>query len=299
MAAPNIRSTKLVATIGPACNSVPIIREMIAAGMNVARLNLSHATHADHAELAAKVREAAADLGVPVAIMADTKGAEVRTGVVQNGRVELVEGAPFTLTTEARTGDAAGVSVSHPGLPSELSAGSAVFLDDGRIELRVERVSRNAIECRVVKGGALGNRKGLNAPGARLNPAAMGRDDLEDLLFTVKLDVDYLAASFVKSAADVLVIREILRGQGAAIPIIAKIENRQAVATLDVLKSMEMFKKVNVPLLGIIENMAYFIAPDTGARYDIFGSGGAARLAAQIGIPLLGQIPLGISVMCG
>ena len=232
MAAPNIRSTKLIATIGPACSSVPIIRDMIRAGMNVARLNLSHATHADHAALAASVREASAELGIPVAIMADTKGAEVRTGVVEGGRVELADGAAFTLFTDTRTGDATGVSVSHPGLPSELSAGSAVFLDDGRIELRVERVAGNTIQCRVVKGGPLGNRKGLNAPGARLNPSAMGRDDLDDLLFTVKLGVDYLAASFVKSAADVLVIREILRGQGAAIPIIAKIENRQAVANL-------------------------------------------------------------------
>jgi pyruvate kinase len=205
---------------------------MILAGMNVARLNLSHATHDDHATLANRVREAAAELGVPVAIMADTKGAEVRTGVVAGGRVELTEGAAFTLSTEPRVGGADGVSVSHQDLPSELAPGSAVFLDDGRIELRVERVRSDAIECRVVKGGPLGNRKGLNAPGSRLHPAAMGRDDLDDLLFTVKLGVDYLAASFVRSAADVLVIREILRGQGAAIPIIAKIENREAVANL-------------------------------------------------------------------
>jgi pyruvate kinase len=232
MAAPRIRSTKLVATIGPACNSVPVIKEMIRAGMNVARLNLSHATHADHAALAARVREASAELGVPVAIMADTKGAEVRTGEVEGGRVELAEGAKFTLFTEPRTGDASGVSVSHPGLPGELTPGSAVFLDDGRIELRVERVTKSAIECVVVQGGVLANRKGLHAPGSRLNPAAMGPDDLDDLLFTVELGVDYIAASFVKSAADVLVMREILRGQGAAIPIVAKIENRQAVANL-------------------------------------------------------------------
>jgi len=226
------RSTKLIATIGPACSTMPMIRDMIRAGMNVARLNLSHATHADHAALAANVRQASEELGVPVAIMADTKGAEVRTGAVAGGRVELADGATFTLYTDARMGDASGVSVSHAGLPGELSPGSAVFLDDGRIELRVERVTRSAIECRVMKGGVLGNRKGLNAPGARLNPSSMGRDDLADLLFTVELGVDYLAASFVKSAADVLLIREILRGQGAAIPIIAKIENREAVANL-------------------------------------------------------------------
>ncbi len=227
-----IRSTKLVATIGPACSSVETIGEMIRAGMNVARLNLSHATHADHAKLAGSVREASAAEGVPVAIMADTKGAEVRTGDVKGGRAELEEGASFTLFSEARSGDAHGVSVSHAELPLEVSSGGAIFLDDGRIELRVERITRSAIECRVVQGGVLTSRKGLSAPGARLSPAAMGRDDLRDLLFAVELGVDYLAASFVKSPADVLVIREILRGQGAAIPVIAKIENHEAVARL-------------------------------------------------------------------
>jgi pyruvate kinase len=232
LATPRIRSTKLVATIGPACSEPEVIRSMIRAGMNVARLNLSHATHADHATLATRVREASDALGVPVAIMADTKGAEVRTGDVAGGRVTLAEGAAFTLFTEPRVGDAEGVWVSHAGLAAELPPGSSVFLDDGRIELRVEKVARRAIECRVVQGGTLGNRKGLNAPGARLNPAAMGPDDLDDLLFSVELGVDYLAASFVKRANDVLVIREILRGQGAEIPIIAKIENREAVAHL-------------------------------------------------------------------
>jgi pyruvate kinase len=232
VAVPRIRSTKLVATIGPACSDPQVIRSMIGAGMNVARLNLSHATHADHATLATRVREASAELGVPVAIMADTKGAEVRTGDVADGRVALAEGAPFTLFTEPRRGDATGVFVSHAGLAADLPVASAVFLDDGRIELRVERSTRAAIECTVVQGGMLGNRKGLNAPGARLNPAAMGPDDLDDLLFSVELGVDYLAASFVKSANDVLVIREILRGQRAEIPIIAKIENREAVSRL-------------------------------------------------------------------
>src|SRR5262249_52158600 len=148
----------------------------------------------DHALLAARVREASAELGVPVAIMADTKGAEVRTGELAGGRAELVEGEVFVLFTEQRQGDARGVSVSHPRLPAKLPVGSAVFLDDGRIELRVERATKDSLECRVVQGGVLANRKGLNAPGARLEPAAIGPADLDDLLFTVELGVDYLAA---------------------------------------------------------------------------------------------------------
>jgi len=232
MAKPRIRSTKLVATIGPACSSPDVIRDMIRAGMNVARLNLSHATHADHAALAARVREASEALGVPVALMADTKGVEIRTGEMAGGRAQLEEGASFTLYTEARVGDAHGVSVTHARLPAEVSPGGAIFLDDGRIELRIERVTPAAIECTVVQGGVLTSRKGVNAPGARRSPAAMGPGDLEDLLFAVELGVDYLAASFVKSATDVHVIREILRSQGGEIPVIAKIENHEAVARL-------------------------------------------------------------------
>jgi pyruvate kinase len=238
MADRRIRSTKVVATIGPACREVATIREMIRAGMNVARLNLSHAGHAEHAELAARVRKAAAELGVPVAIMADTKGAEIRTGELLGGRAELVEGAVFTLRTRfasreaAGPGDARGVSVSHPQLDAELSPGAAVFLDDGRIELRVERIAPGAIECRVVRGGALGERKGLNAPGASRGPSALGPDDLADLHFAAGLDVDYLAASFVRGPEDVRAIRAILRERGAEVPVIAKIENREAVSHL-------------------------------------------------------------------
>ncbi len=227
-----IRSTKLVATIGPACREVATIREMIRAGMNVARLNLSHATHAEHAELAARVRKAATELGASVALMADTRGAEIRTGELLGGRAELVEGAVFTLRTSGGPGDARSVSVSHPKLDAELSPGAAIFLDDGRIELRVERVAKGALECRVVRGGVLGDRKGLNAPSARRGPAALGPEDLADLHFAAGLGVDYLAASFVRGPDDVRAIQAVLRERGAEIPVIAKIESREAVGHL-------------------------------------------------------------------
>ena len=227
-----IRSTKLVATIGPACRELDTIRELIRAGMNVARLNLSHADHAEHAELAARVRKAAAELGTPVALMADTRGAEIRTGELAGGRAELAVGAAFALRHDGELGDAEGVSVSDPHLAVDLALNAALFLDDGRIELRVERVESGAIHCRVVRGGVLGDRKGLNAPGAKRGPSALGPEDLEDLRFAAELGVDYVAASFVHGPEDVEAIRAILGEHGAEIPIIAKIENRDAVGRL-------------------------------------------------------------------
>ncbi len=227
-----IRSTKLVATIGPACRELETIRELIRAGMNVARLNLSHANHTEHAELAARVRKASDELGTPVALMADTRGPEIRTGELHGGRAELLVGAPFTLRPDGGLGDARSVSVSDPHLGAELSAGAALFLDDGRIELRVERVVGGAIECRVVRGGLLSDRKGLNAPGAKRGPSALGSEDLADLRFAAELGVDYVAASFVRGPEDVAAVRTILSQHGAEIPVIAKIENRDAVGRL-------------------------------------------------------------------
>jgi pyruvate kinase len=227
-----IRSTKLVATIGPACRELETIRELIRAGMNVARLNLSHADHTEHAELAARVRKASAELGTPVALMADTRGAEIRTGELAGGRAELAVGASFTLRSNGEIGDAQSVSVTDPYLAEDLAPHASLFLDDGRIELRVERVEAGAIHCRVVRGGVLGDRKGLNAPGAKRGPSALGAEDLDDLRFAAELGVDYIAASFVHGPEDVAAIRTILAQHGAEIPIIAKIENRDAVGHL-------------------------------------------------------------------
>jgi pyruvate kinase len=179
------------------------------------------------------VRQASREASANVAIMIDTKGVEIRTGEVDRGSVELVEGDPFTLWTDKRLGDATGVSVSHARLPAEVEQGSRVFLDDGHIELRVESTEKEAVRCTVVRGGELGTRKGVNVPGAALSLSAMGPADLEDLLFAVELGVDYVAASFVRGSADVLVIREILRSRGADVPVIAKIENREGVAKLE------------------------------------------------------------------
>ena len=201
--------------------------------MNVARLNFSHGSHEDHRRLAEMVRTASADLGSNVAIMVDTKGAEIRTGELEDGPIVLADGDSFSLWTDGRKGNVSGVSVNHKRLPAEVKVGGRVFLDDGYLELEVQSVETDEVRCRVVRGGELGARKGVNVPGTSLSLSSMGPADLDDLLFAVELDVDYVAASFVRSAADVTVIREILRSRGSEIPIIAKIESKEGVDHID------------------------------------------------------------------
>jgi pyruvate kinase len=228
-----LRKTKVIATIGPACDSTARITQMIEAGMNVARLNFSHGTHEEHRERLRRVREASRALDAHVAVMLDTKGAEIRTGALESGSVELAEGAPFTLVVGDALGTKERVSVSYSKLAHEVKLGSAILLDDGRIELRVARLSDDGIQCEVVRGGELSSRAGLNVPDASLTLSSVDTDRRDDLRFALDHDVDYIAASFVKSAADVDEIRRFLEEEGAEIPIIAKIENRESVQNLD------------------------------------------------------------------
>ena len=228
-----IRKTKLIAPIGPACDSSETIKAMIRAGMNVARLNFSHGTHEEHRKRLETIRQAADELGAFIAIMLDTKGVEIRTGRLQGGMAELVTGGRFTLYTDGRLGDATGISVSHRELPREIDVGSFILIDDGVIELRVTSVGPDCIECEVTRGGRLGDRKGVNVPGASLSVQSLTPENREDLLFAIEHDIVYIAASFVRNAADVLEIRNFLLERGATIPIIAKIENREGVENLD------------------------------------------------------------------
>jgi pyruvate kinase len=227
------RRTKIIATIGPACDAQAIIEDMINAGMNVARLNLSHGSFAEHAARIARVRAAATQAGAYTAILMDTKGSEIRTGTVSGGQAELVAGASFALGYEARAGDASGVSVSYAGLGDAVRPGDSVLLDDGAMELRVESVSESGVLTSVVRGGVLRDSKGVNLPGSELELSAEDRLTREELTFAAEQQVDYIAASFVQGEKDVLAIRGILDELGAKIPIIAKIENRAAVANLE------------------------------------------------------------------
>ncbi|MGD2073474.1 MAG: pyruvate kinase [Gammaproteobacteria bacterium] len=233
----SIRKTKIVATIGPACDAPDALRAMIQAGMNVARLNLSHGTFEEHFERLTRIRQAAADLDTNVAIMIDTRGIEIRTGVLAQDLVELNAGGRFTLYTRDYPGDAQGVSVTFRGLAREVSSGTTILLDDGAIELRVESVESDAIHCRVVHGGTLRSRKSVNLPDTRLSLSLVGPENREDVIrelnFATENEVDYIAASFVQSADDILKMREILTEHNVQIPIIAKIENKAGVANLE------------------------------------------------------------------
>jgi len=228
-----IRKTKVVATLGPACDAPELQAELIRGGMNVARLNFSHGTHEDHRKRLESLRQVAAGLGANVAVMLDTKGVKIRTGRLEGGAAQLAAGQPFALYTDGRTGNAAGVSVSYPDIEDEVREGGTILLHDGSIELRVLAVRKGEVRCEIVRGGRLEDRQGVNLPGARLSSTILLRETREDLLFAVEHDVDYIAASFVRGAEDVLEIRRFLEDHGAQIPIIAKIENEEAVRNLE------------------------------------------------------------------
>ena len=206
---------------------------MIDAGMDVARLNFSHEDHARHRARLDRVRAAAQRAGSHVAIMLDTKGAEVRTGSIIDG-VVLEKGAGFRLFADDALGDVSGVSISYPNLVSELSPGTPVLIDDGHIELVVEALGEGSLECRVVRGGELSNHKGINVPGTSLLLDGLNDANQADLQFAIDNGIDYIAASFMRRAEDVVAIREFLAKRGGeALQIIAKIENREGLENLD------------------------------------------------------------------
>jgi pyruvate kinase len=227
------RKTKVIATIGPACDSAARLREMIEAGMNVARLNMSHGDETSHAEIVTRVRAAADACGTTVALMVDTRGREIRSGKVENDQVLLNAEQPFTLYSDERIGDDAGVSISLQSLHRHAEPGHRVLIDDGQIELRVTALEPGQVHCVIVSGGVLRNNKGVNLPDT---PAALDDIDYDtarELKFAVSQRVDYIAASFVRNAAEVREIEAQLRDLGAEIPIIAKIENRAGVDNIE------------------------------------------------------------------
>lgn len=230
-----MRRSKIVCTIGPASESPEMLKHLIEAGMNVARLNFSHGELADHGRRIANIRRACAETGKIVAILLDTKGPEIRTGVLQAESVELIAGERVALTTEEIVGDARRFSISYGNLPKEVKAGSNILIDDGLIMLEVIEAGGAEIECRVVIGGPLKHRKGVNVPGVKVNLPGMTDKDARDIVFGIEQGIDFIAASFVRKAQDVLEIRELLESHGAAsqIQIIAKIENHEGVQNMD------------------------------------------------------------------
>lgn len=228
-----MRRTKIVCTIGPASDSVEILKEMMLAGMNVARLNFSHGTHEEHARRVENIRRAAQEVGKNVALMLDTKGPEIRTGPVREGQVMLEAGQRIVLTGREVPGDAREVSVTYPDLARQLRPGQRILIADGVIELKVEDTQDQDIICRVVAGGPLGSHKNLHVPGVSLDLPALTEKDIADINFAIEHKFDFIAASFVRRATDVLAIRRVLEERGANIAIIAKIENHEGVEKID------------------------------------------------------------------
>ncbi len=229
------RKTKIVATLGPASNSVEEISALIKAGISAARLNFSHGDHQEHGTRITNLKQARETLDAPIPIILDTKGPEIRTrDLVDGNKVQLVEGQEFTLTTDDIIGDNTRVAVTYKNLTKDISVGSTILIDDGLIELKVEEISGNDAKCRVINSGVLGQKKGVNIPNVHINLPALTDKDIADIQFGVSVGVDYIAASFIRSAKDVIEIKRVLEECGGSdVHVISKIENRDGVDNID------------------------------------------------------------------
>ena len=229
-----MRKTKIVCTLGPATNDVEIMKQLIHNGMDAARINFSHGTYETHAETIAKLKQAREELNAPIPLILDTKGPEIRVKTFKEDKVRLEEDATFTLTTREVEGDVNIVSVTYADLPKDVHRGSRILIDDGLIELKVEDITETDVVCKVVNGGVVKSRKGVNLPGVEVNLPSLMEKDLEDLKFGGENGFDIVAASFIRSAEDVLKIRRVLEENGGGqMHIISKIENQQGVENID------------------------------------------------------------------
>src|SRR5579862_2029703 len=228
-----MRRTKIVCTIGPASDTEEMIAKLIAAGMNVARLNFSHGTPEYQRELVRKVKRVRKALNKPVAILQDLQGPKIRIGLIESGSVQLQPGQEFILTAESVPGDQKRVSVSLKSLPHEVKTGHPILLADGNIELRVENVVPPDIYCRVIVGGQLSSHKGINLPGSEVHVDSLTKKDRGDIAIGLEEGVDAIALSFVRKASDILACRKVIKDHGGHIPIIAKIEKHEAVDNID------------------------------------------------------------------
>ena len=228
------RHSKIVCTIGPASRDPRVLRKLLEAGMDVARLNFSHGSHAEHLDCIQALRATAQKLKKTIAILADLQGPKIRTGVLAGGMpVQLRMGQAFTITTARILGDSTRVNTTFLPLPREVHRGDRILLSDGLIELRVERVSGRDVNCRVVNGGALGEHKGINLPGVHLRVPALTAKDRDDLKFALAHGVDYIAVSFVRRPEDVLLAKSLIRRARKDTPVIAKLEKPEAIDNLE------------------------------------------------------------------
>ena len=230
----NSRHSKIVCTIGPATRSPRMIRKLIAAGMDVARLNFSHGTHQEHAQSIAMLRDAAAEYKKPLAILADLQGPKIRTGALAGGGTVLLRGGQkFVITTAKVLGDSTRVNTTFYPLPREVKSGDRILLSDGLIEMRVEKTTRTEVICQVINGGILGEHKGINLPGVKLHVPAITEKDRVDLRFALAHGADFIAASFVRRPEDVHLAKELVRRAKKDTPVIVKLEKPEAIENLE------------------------------------------------------------------
>lgn len=228
-----VKKTKIVATIGPASESEEALNRLIVAGVNVARLNMSHGTHDEHAARVRTIRSVAEKRGVPVPILFDLSGPKIRTGEYTTERITIREGEALALTTEPTVGDATKIFINYEKLASEVKPGAFIMLDDGKKKLCVERIQGTTIHTTVIVGGELKPRRGVNVPGAYLSIDTITDKDRDDILFGIEQGADYFALSFVRKPEDIDELRAIIKAKGAHIPIIAKIETLESIENLD------------------------------------------------------------------
>ena len=229
-----MKKTKIICTMGPNTNDESLMRKLVQNGMDIARFNFSHGDHEEQKgrmDMLKKIRE---EENKPIAILLDTKGPEIRTGVLKDGKkVQLEAGETFTLTTDEIVGDNKIVSITYKGLVEDVKAGSTILIDDGLIEMTVEEIRGEEIVCRVINGGFVSNHKGVNVPGAILSMPYISEVDLADIIFGVEHGFDFIAASFVRTKEDIQEVRKIVEDRGSKIKIIAKIENMQGIQNLE------------------------------------------------------------------
>ncbi|MCR4715758.1 MAG: pyruvate kinase [Lachnospiraceae bacterium] len=229
-----MKKTKIICTLGPNTNDKETLKQLATHGMNIARINMSHGDYADKEEMIKLVKEVREELNLPIAILLDTKGPEIRTGCFENGGIDLEEGQLVRLTTEDILGGEGVIPVSYKDLPKDVEIGRRVLLDDGLIELKPMAKTETTIDCEVIAGGHLSDRKGINLPNIKVNLPFITEKDKEDIIFGVKHNIDFIAASFVRGPEAVLEIKEILKDNLAdGVDVIAKIENQEGVDNID------------------------------------------------------------------
>nr|WP_300128868.1 pyruvate kinase [uncultured Butyricicoccus sp.] len=226
-----MRRTKIICTLGPATDDKEVLKDMMRAGMNVARMNFSHGSHEEHKQRMDMVKACRKELDLPIGILLDTKGPEIRTKTYKNGKIEIQDGQTFTLTTRDVEGDESIVSISYTGLPQDVVPGTKILIDDGLIAFEVQEIRNGTdIVCKALNGGPLSNRKSINVPGIKLNMPFVSDKDRADIIFGLEQGIDFIAASFTRNKQDVLDIKAILKECGQKdVQIIAKIENMEGV----------------------------------------------------------------------